>query len=90
MNRMARAALARPSTCSRKFFCPLLKPKTTLLIFLALPNGGVRAPRGPGPGDGHRSCPVPLVTILLFGGFGYAHLRLLSPLAFDHWLRPPF
>ena len=35
---------------------------------------------GSGNPDGHRSCPVPLVTILLFGGSGYAHLRLLSPL----------
>jgi molecular chaperone IbpA len=27
---------------------------------------------------------------LLFGGSGYAHLRLLSPLAFDRRFRPPF
>ena len=30
-------------------------------------------------------CPVPLVPILLFGGSGYAQLRLLSSLAFDRW-----
>jgi Hsp20/alpha crystallin family len=33
---------------------------------------------------------VPLVTNLLNGGFGYAQLRLCTPVAFDHWLRPPF
>lgn len=45
-----------------------------------------------GPGqtrDQHRPCPVPLVPILLFGGSGYAHLGLLSPLAFDYRLRSP-
>jgi molecular chaperone IbpA len=26
---------------------------------------------------------------LLFGGFGYAHLRLLSPVPIDHWFRSP-
>src|SRR4051812_10725048 len=47
------AAVSRP-----KIFLPLLKPKSVLLIFLSSPNGGARAPDGPGPGDGHRSCPV--------------------------------
>jgi hypothetical protein len=68
---------------------PLLKPKMTLLILRSPPNGGVRAPHGPWPGDGHRSCPVPLVSILLFGGFGYAHLRFRPALAFDHRVRSP-
>ena len=54
------------------------------------PYGGPGAFNGPGNRDGHRSCPVPLVTILLFGGSGYAHLRFFSPLAFDRWFRPPF
>jgi hypothetical protein len=31
-----------------KFFIDLLKPKAVLLIFSLPPNGGVRAPRGPG------------------------------------------
>src|SRR6185436_6823260 len=35
-----------------KFFWPPLKPKTTLLIFLSPPKGGVRVPDGPGPETG--------------------------------------
>ena len=33
---------------------------------------------------------MPLVTILLPGGSGYAHCRFFSPLPVDHRLRPPF
>src|SRR4029434_6169649 len=86
----------RASTATREspervqiFFAPL-KPNPDSLIFMSPPQGGFRAPDGLGIRDGHRSCPVPLVTILLRGGFGYAQLRLFTALAFDHRLRPPF
>jgi hypothetical protein len=72
-----------------KIFLAPLETKNGFANFFVATRGGVRAPDGPGPGDGHRSCPVPLVTILLYGGFGYAHLRLLSLMALDHRLRPP-
>ncbi|MGY8705106.1 helix-turn-helix domain-containing protein [Bradyrhizobium sp. 18BD] len=58
----------------RIFFIPLLKPKPVLLIFLAsLPSDDRGALRGLGieTGTGRVRCHIP---ILLFGGFGYAHL----------------
>src|SRR5579863_356033 len=62
----------KPAT---KISAALLKPKTDFFIFPMPPRGGVLdAFNGSGTSDGHRSCPVPLVSILLFGGFGYAHL----------------
>src|SRR5437763_840486 len=38
----------QPSGAAQKNFRPLLKPKAVLLIFFSPPNGGVRAPDGPG------------------------------------------
>jgi hypothetical protein len=40
---------------------------------------GARAPDGPGPADGHWSCPVPLATNLLFGE-GFLRTYDFSPL----------
>jgi hypothetical protein len=57
-----------------KFFVGALKPKIVFLISQSPPRGGFRgALWGPGTetGTGRVRC---LIPILLFGGFGYAHL----------------
>ena len=70
---------------------PLLKPKACFFIFLSPSrDGSWGASWAQGSETGTGRVRVPLVTILLFGGSGYAHLRLLSPLAFDHRFRSPF
>jgi molecular chaperone IbpA len=66
-----------------------LKPNPILLIHLSPIGGGVRSAlwgSGIETGTGRVRC---LIPILLFGGFGYAHLRLLSPVPIDHRIRSP-
>src|SRR6476659_9601688 len=64
-----RTHTVRPSVPSNKF-CPPLETKNNFANFFdASERWPPGAPRGQGSGDGHRLYPVPLVTMLLFGGF---------------------
>jgi hypothetical protein len=58
----------------RQFFTlEVLKPVRTFLILAAPPAVVSGCSSRPGR-DGHRPCPVPFISILLLGGFGYAHI----------------
>ena len=59
---------------AQKIFAALLKPEIDFFIFPLPPIGGVSdALRGQGLRTG-TGCVRCLIPILLFGGFGYAHL----------------
>ncbi|MET4751204.1 hypothetical protein ABIB08_005566 [Bradyrhizobium sp. RT11b] len=80
---------AGPTRIFEIFSFLYLKQKTVLLIHLAPPWRWLPRcllGRGIQTGTGRVRC---LIPILLLGGFGYAHLRLLSPLPIDHRFRSP-
>ena len=70
--------LGRPQPAVKRGWKKFGPPLETKNVFFYFPSRHRKvAPgrlMGPGTADGHRSCPVPLLTILLLGGSGYAHL----------------